>query len=262
MPPACWVWPDGPPRVSFSGRHVVITGASTGIGRASAARIVAQGGKVTLIARRAALLATACAELGPAARWAAADVADKAQLIAALDAAVAQHGAIDGLFLNAASGGTFAPVCDYADDAFEEVLNVNLRAAWWAVRHVLPAMLARGSGAILMTGSLASERGMPGNAAYVVSKHALKGLAMAVAAEVAGSGVRCNLVVPGFIDTPMLADIPPEGQAAMVHRTPQGRIGSAAELANVAAFLLSDDASHVTAQSWAVDGGLLGTMAL
>ncbi len=85
---------------------------------------------------------------------------------------------------------------------------------------------------------------------------------MAVAAEVAGTGVRCNLVVPGFIETPMLANIPEEGRAAMAGRTPQGRIGTARELANVAAFLLSDEASHVTAQAWAVDGGLLGTLAL
>ena len=123
-------------------------------------------------------------------------------------------------------------------------------------------MLARGRGAIVLTGSLASERGMAGNAAYVVSKHALRGLSMAVAAEVAGSGVRCNLVVPGFIDTPMLANIPAQAQAAMAARTPQGRIGRPEELANVAAFLLSDEAAHVTAQGWAVDGGLLGTLTL
>lgn len=171
--------------MDFTGRHVVITGASTGIGRATADRIVAQGGKVTLIARRAALLEQACAELGGAAQWAAADVGVKDQLIAALDRAVALNGPIDGLFLNAASGGTFAPICDYPDDSFEDVLNVNLRSPWWAVRHVLPAMVARRSGAILITGSLGSERGMAGNAGYVIAKHGLRGLCMAVAAEAA-----------------------------------------------------------------------------
>jgi len=244
----------------FEGRHVVLTGASSGIGRATAARIVALGGRVTLIARRAALLAEACAELGDDAAFAAADVGDKAQLVAALDAAVAQNGAIDGLFLNAASAGVFAPVADYPEDVFEAVLDVNLRSAWWAVRHVLPAMVSRGSGSIVMTGSLASERGMGGNAAYVVSKHALRGLCMTVAAEAAPQGVRCNLVVPGFIETPMLANLPDDARAAMMGRTPQGRIGGADELANVAAFLLSDAAGHVTAQSWAVDGGVLGTL--
>ena len=248
--------------MDFTGRHVVITGASTGIGKAAAARIAAAGGKVTLIARRGALLEAACAEIGANARWFAADVGAKEELVDALDSAIAQAGPIDGLFLNAGSGGTFAPICDYPQDSFEAVFNLNLRSPWWAVRHVLPAMVAPGRGAIVLTGSLASERGMAGNAGYVVTKHALRGLAMAVAAEVASSGVRCNLVVPGFIETPMLADIPAEVQAGMASRTPQGRIGQPDELANVAAFLLSDAASHVTAQSWAVDGGLLGTLAV
>jgi NAD(P)-dependent dehydrogenase (short-subunit alcohol dehydrogenase family) len=244
----------------FTGQHVVITGASSGIGRATASKIVSLGGNVTLIARRGELLAEVCEKLGDRAKYAVADVGNKAQLVAALDLAVVQNGPIDGLFLNAALGGVFAPLLDYPEDQFEQVLNVNLRSSWWAVRHVLPAMIARGKGAVLMTGSLASERGMVGNAAYVISKHAISGLAMAVAAEVAATGVRCNLIVPGFIDTPMLEDIPPEVQASMAARIPQGRIGSSAELANVAAFLLSDDASHVTAQRLAVDGGLLGTL--
>ena len=248
--------------MDFAGRHVVITGASTGIGKATAVKIVALGGKVTLVARRADLLASLCVDLGEGAGWAAADVGDREQLLASLDQAVAINGPIDGLFLNAASGGTFTPICDYPEASFEEVLTVNLRSPWWAIRHVLPTMLARGTGAILLTGSLGSERGMAGNAAYVVAKHGLRGLAMAVAAEVAGSGVRCNVVIPGFIDTPMLANIPAEGQAAMARRTPQGRIGEPEELANVAAFLLSDEASHVTAQGGAVDGGLLGTLVL
>lgn len=248
--------------MSLAGRHVVITGASSGIGRASAEVLVEKGARLTLIARRAELLKAACDELGAAACFAPADVGDRAELLAALDSAVAQQGPIDGLFLNAASGGTFAGICDYPEDSFEEVLTVNLRSPMWAVRHVLPAMIERGRGAILMTGSLASERGMAGNVGYVVAKHGLHGLAMAVAAEVAGTGVRCNLVVPGFIDTPMLAGVPEAGRASMTGRVPQGRIGTPRELANVAAFLLSDEASHVTAQSWAVDGGLLGTLML
>lgn len=248
--------------MDFTGRHIVVTGASTGIGKATAAKIAALGGTVTLIARRGELLARVCAELGPRAHWIAADVGDKAQLLAALDDAVARSGAIDGLFLNAAGGGTFAPLVDYPEASFEEVLNLNLRSPWWALRHVLPAMLERGRGALLLTGSLGSERGMAGNAAYVVAKHGLRGLAMAVAAEVAGSGVRCNLVIPGFIETPMLANVPEAGRAAMAARTPQGRTGQPEDVANVAAFLLSDEASHVTAQGWAVDGGLLGTLML
>lgn len=244
----------------LSGKHIVITGASTGIGRASATRFVAAGATVTLIARRAALLEQAASELGGATAWAVADVANKEQLFAALDNAAASNGPIDGLFLNAGIGGMFAPIEDYTDEAFDAVMGVNVKSVFWAIQHVLPAMKQRRTGSILITGSLASERGMPMNAAYVASKHAALGLARAVANEVAEFGVRCNCVLPGLIDTPMLDGLPPEAAVQMAKAVPQGRTGQPEELAEVAAFLLSDAASHVTAQGWAVDGGMLGTM--
>ncbi|OYX62549.1 MAG: short-chain dehydrogenase [Novosphingobium sp. 32-60-15] len=244
----------------LSGKHIVITGASTGIGRASATRFVAAGATVTLIARRAALLEQAASELGGATAWAVADVANKEQLFAALDNAAASNGPIDGLFLNAGIGGMFAPIEDYTDEAFDAVMGVNVKGVFWAIQHVLPAMKQRRTGSILITGSLASERGMPMNAAYVASKHAALGLARAVANEVAEFGVRCNCVLPGLIDTPMLDGLPPEAAVQMAKAVPQGRTGQPEELAEVAAFLLSDAASHVTAQGWAVDGGMLGTM--
>ena len=183
--------------MDFAGKHIVITGGSTGIGRATAELIAARGGKVALIARGPDKLADALAAIGPLAATFAADVADKAQLIAALDGAIAHHGAIDGLFLNAGIGGTFAAVEDYCNAVFDQVLEVNLKAAFWAIAHVLSAMKARGSGAILVTGSLASECGMPLNAAYVASELAVLGLSRAVANEAASHGVRCNCVVPG-----------------------------------------------------------------
>ncbi len=246
--------------MDFTGRHVVVTGASTGIGHATAGRIHAAGGKVTLIARSAGRLAAACEELGTRAAWVAADAGDKAQLIAALDEAVEVSGPIDGLFLNAGTGGGFAPVSAYDDEVWDAVMAVNLKGPFWAIAHVLPQMAERGGGAILVTGSLASERGMANNVAYVASKHAVLGLARAVALEGGPQGVRCNCVVPGFIETPMLDALPPEAWETMAARVPQRRTGKAEELAEVASFLLSDAASHVNGQSWAVDGGVLGTL--
>lgn len=244
----------------LSGKHIVITGASTGIGRATATICTQAGARVTLIARRADLLEQAARDLGGSTAFAAADVADKAALHGALDHAIAANGPIDGMFLNAGIGGMFAPVEQYTDEMFDAVMAVNLKGVLWAIQHVLPAMKERRQGAILVTGSLASERGLPMNAGYVASKHAVLGLSRAVANEVAEFGVRCNCIVPGLIETPMLDGLPPEAASQMAKAVPQGRTGQPEELGKVAAFLLSDAASHVTAQSWAVDGGMLGTM--
>lgn len=244
----------------FSGQHIVITGASSGIGLATARRIASEGGTVTLIARRAEVLEAVCGEIGAQASFVAADVGDKAQILAAIDTAIARHGPIDGLFLNAAIEGMFALTPDYSDEAFADVLRVNVTSLFWSIRHVLPAMQARRKGAILITGSLASERGMVGNIGYLASKHAALGIARTIAMEAAPHGVRCNCLNPGVIDTPMLADTPEAFRAVMVSRVPQKRLGTPEEAAAVAAFLLSGDASHVTAQSLAVDGGMLGTL--
>jgi NAD(P)-dependent dehydrogenase (short-subunit alcohol dehydrogenase family) len=111
---------------------------------------------------------------------------------------------------------------DYPDDAFDAVLAVNLKGVLWAIQHVLPAMKRRGAGAILVTGSLASERGLPMNVGYVASKHAVLGLSRAVASEAAAFGVRCNCIIPGLIETPMLEGLPPEAASQMARRCRRG----------------------------------------
>ena len=245
----------------FTGKHIVVTGASTGIGRATAEKVVALGGRVTAIARSREKLEALREAHGETVNVASADVADAAALAAALDGADT-FAPIDGLFCNAGIGGTFAPLEAYTDENFDALMAVNMVAHFRTVRHVFPAMKARGKGSILVTRSLASERGMAMNVAYVMSKHAMLGLARAAALEGAPFGVRVNCLVPGFIDTPLMEDIPPDQLAHLAGNVPQARLGSAEETANVAAFLLSDEASHVTGQSWAVDGGVLGTLAV
>ena len=246
--------------MGLSGHHIAITGASSGIGLVTARMLHARGAKVTLIARRSEQLEAAKKELGEGAAWAVADVGERDQLDAALDAAVEQNGAITGLFANAGLTGGFTPFAEFDAQVFEDTLRVNLTSVFWAIQKVSPAMIAAGKGSILITGSMASKRGMAMNPAYVASKHGVLGLARAVAMEMAPHGVRCNMVIPGFIETEALARIPEDQKGKIAGRVPQRRMGSAEELAEVACFLMSDAASHVTGQDWAVDGGTLNTL--
>jgi len=244
----------------FAGRHVIVTGASSGIGLATARMLVARGAKVSMLARRREALEEEAARLGANAAAFAADVSDKAALEQALAAAAAHFGPVYGLFANAGLAGNFAPALSYSTELFEQVLTVNLTSVFWAIQAVAPAMIEAGEGSILVTGSMASRRGMAMNPAYVASKHGVLGLSRAIAVELAPHNVRSNCIIPGFIETPAFDLIPPEQAAKINERVPQRRMGSSDELAEVACFLLSPAASHVTAQNWAVDGGVLDTL--
>ena len=254
--------------MDFAGAHVLVTGASTGIGFATARKLARHGARVSMLARSEDKLAQAKAVIsgdGGTALAFPADVGERQALLDAVAQAEAAFGPVAGLFANAGSGGVFHPLQDYPDDLFEAVVRTNLIGTFWLVKHVLPNMIAAGRGSIVLTGSLASERGMPNNAAYVASKHAVLGLARAIAVEGAPHNVRANCLLPGFIETPMLTDLDrgPGPQAIgekLGKSVPMGRIGSAEECAALAAFLLSDEAGHITAQSIAVDGGILGTL--
>ncbi len=247
--------------MTFAGRHIVVTGASTGIGRATALMLGQRGAKVSLIARSADKLAALAAEIGNGAQAFPGDVADRAALEAAITAAEATLGPAHGLFANAGFGGKFAPFQSFSDSNWDSLIATNLTSVFASIRAVLGGMIARKAGSIVVTGSLASERGMPMNAGYVASKHAVLGLARAAAVEAAPHGVRVNCLVPGFIETPLLSGIGgADAMGAMGKGVPQGRVGQPEECAELVCFLLSDAASHITAQSIAVDGGLLGTL--
>lgn len=251
----------------FAGQHIAVTGASTGIGRAAALMLGQRGATVSLIARSKDKLESLAVEIEVAGGRAAcfpADAADRAALEGALDSAAAEFGPAQGLFANAGFGGEFAPFPDFSDANWDTLIATNLTSVFVSIRTVLPAMIAATKGSIVVTGSLSSERGMPMNAGYVASKHGVLGLARAAAAEGAAHNVRVNCLVPGFIETPLLraigGDDVPGALAALGAKVPQGRIGQPEECAALVCFLLSDAASHITAQSIAVDGGLLGTL--
>jgi len=243
--------------MNFGGQHIVVTGASSGIGLVTAQLLARRGARVSLIARRKDKLDEAIAAIGGNAAGFAADVGEKDQLDSALDAAAAHFGPVQGLFANAGLTGGFTPAVAFDPEVFEQTVRVNLTAVFWAIQKVLPPMIEAKKGAILVTGSMGSKRGMAMNPAYVASKHGVLGLTRAIAVEMAPHGIRANCVIPGFIRTEALDRIPPEQQGKIEARVPQRRMGSPEELAEVAAFLLSDAASHVTGQDWAVDGGVL-----
>lgn len=251
----------------FGGSHVFVTGASTGIGLATSRLLGRRGARVFLVARSGTKLKEAVDAItaeGGVADFASADVSDRSSLMASLAKAERTFGPIAGLFANAGTGGKFAPLGDYSEDSFDSVLRTNLTSVFWSIKHVLPGMIERKRGSVLVTGSLASERGMPNNVGYVVSKHGLLGLARAAAVEAAPHNVRVNCLIPGLIETPMLMQLDPQAPAEAIRAmlgkaVPMGRIGTAEEVAELACFLLSDRSSHVTAQAVAADGGILGT---
>jgi NAD(P)-dependent dehydrogenase (short-subunit alcohol dehydrogenase family) len=156
-----------------------------------------------------------------------------------------------------------APIAGYDVTAFDEVMAINVRGVFLGLRHVLPAMIAQGSGSVVNTASVAGLVGTPGMAPYVASKHAVIGLTKAAAGEVARQGIRVNAVCPGPIDTDMMrsveAQIDPADPTAVARRyqagLPSGRYGSAEEVANVVLFLCSDLASNVSGAQYVVDGG-------
>ena len=243
--------------MDFHGQHIVVTGGSSGIGLVTARLLASRGARVSLIARRKDLLDAAGADMGEHAAGFAADVAQKDQLDAAIEAAAAHFGPVHGLFANAGLTGGFTPAVAFDPEVFEQTIRVNLISVFWAIQKVLPAMIEARSGVILVTGSMASKRGMAMNPAYVSSKHGVLGLTRAIAVEMAPMGVRANCIIPGFIRTEALDRIPEPQKGKIEQRIPMRRMGSPQELAEVAAFLLSDAASHVTGQDWAVDGGVL-----
>ena len=243
--------------MDFHGQHIVVTGGSSGIGLGTAGLLASRGARVSLIARRKDLLDEAVAAIGERAAGFAADVGDKTHLDAAIDAAAAHFGPIHGLFANAGLTGGFTPAVAFDPAVFEETIRVNLISVFWAIQKVLPGMIEAKNGVILVTGSMASKRGMAMNPAYVSSKHGVLGLTRAIAVEMAPHNVRANCIIPGFIKTEALDRIPPEQKGKIEQRIPMRHMGTCEELAEVAAFLLSDAASHVTGQDWAVDGGVL-----
>jgi NAD(P)-dependent dehydrogenase (short-subunit alcohol dehydrogenase family) len=254
--------PEIVPGRRFSGRVVAITGGGSGIGLAAARAFAAEGASLALVDRDASALAAAAAEL-PGSLALDGDVGDEATVAAHARGVLERFGRLDVL-LAAAGWSTGRSVADETAADFESVLRTNLTGTFLWAREAVRAMRGAGrGGAIVMVGSQLAFAGGRANAAYLAAKAAIPALARSMALDHAAEGVRVNVVVPGAIDTPLLARSfarapdPAAAKARSVARHPLGRLGRAEEVARAVLFLASDEASFTTGSAVMVDGGWL-----
>jgi NAD(P)-dependent dehydrogenase (short-subunit alcohol dehydrogenase family) len=249
----------------LAGKVAIVTGAGRGIGRAIAQRFVSEGASVIGTQRTEAEGEIAFDDLraaGGEATFVAADARVPGEVAKVVDTAVARHGRLD-ILVNNAGIGLLRTVVDTTDEEYERVFDTNVRSVFLFCRYAIPHLQAAGGGVVINIGSVASFVGFEMDAAYVASKGAVLALTRQMALDYATSGVRVNSISPGFIETEMMRTFidshtdPARVEAGIVGLHPLGRIGRTDEVAAAAVFLASDEASFITGESIAVDGGLL-----
>ncbi len=248
----------------LAGQTAIVTGAGSGIGRATARLFAAEGARVLVVDRDEAGLAATAESLGQSHLAVVADAGDEAAVAGFVDRALAEWGAIDVLYANAGISGGWVPFLETTAALWMDVLRVNLLGPFLAIRAVAPNMVARGQGSIICTASVAGLRANAAGAPYSASKAGVISLVQTAADALAGTGVRVNAICPGLIETGMTAPIfaqarskGTEGKIGQLN--PLRRAGIPEEIARAALFLASAESSYVNGQAIPVDGGLSST---
>lgn len=248
---------------SLKNKVVLITGATSGIGKSSALAFAAAGSKVIVSGRREPEGQAVVDEIktaGGEATFVKADVAREADITNLLDRTLATYDRLDVAFNNAGVEFT-GPMTEITEADFQRVFAINVWGVLASMKHEIPIMLRQGGGVIINTSSIAGKIGMADNSVYIASKHAVEGLTKAAAIEYAAKGIRVNAVAPGGVETDMLTRFTGGGNeeaiASLRSLHPVQRIGRPEEIAHPVLFLASDAASFITGTSLPVDGGFL-----
>lgn len=244
----------------MSSQVVLITGALTGIGRATAHAFAADGARIVVSGRRdeaGKALADELRAAGAEAEYIHADVRHEDDVRVLVDKTVARFGRLDVAVNNAGTEGTPGPVTDQTADSYAATFDTNVLGVLLSLKHELRVMQAQGHGNIVNVSSVLGKIGAPGASVYTASKHAVEGLTKSAALEAAASGVRVNAIAPGPIETGMLNRFTgtEENKAGLLSRVPAGRAGRPEEVAQAIVFLASGKAPFLTGQSVAIDGG-------
>lgn len=243
------VFPD-----RFAGQVAVVTGGASGLGLASAKRIIAEGGKVALWDVNPQALATAKDRIG-AAHVVALDVSDQQAVEAAAAATFEALGRIDVLVASAGITGATKPAHEFPIDSWLRVIDINLNGIFYCVRAVVPYMLRHGYGRIVNVASVAGKEGNPNASAYSASKAGVIGFTKSLGKELAGSGIIANALTPATFESPILAQLPQSQVDYMRSKIPMGRLGEVEESAAMVCFMASAECSFTTAATFDTSGG-------
>lgn len=248
-------------RLNLTDRVIIVTGGGSGIGQAAAHLLASRGARVVVADMNEAGgrgTVEAIRALGGLAAFVRTNVANEDDVRAMVSFAVAEFGALHGAFNNAGRSSSGVPLTNMSLGEWRQVIDVNLTGVFLCMKHEIDHMLKNGGGAIANTSSGAGVVGFPHSIDYVASKHGVVGLTRAAAADYSSKGIRINAILPGGVDTPMLNSVMgsnPVVKQAVEQGHPIGRLAQPAELAEAAAWLLSDSASFVTGATFAIDGG-------